>query len=146
MKRPITCYNLAKNYGVQVVPVQNYWFSFGYSWDFLRANFYIIHYDFGDETQTKDLPEGVSVRGPVRIGKNVKFGKNVQLVGPAVIGNDVRINNGCYILPYTVIENDVVVDDNCMIAETVLMDFSFLPKNTKCKSSIVTEKYTLSVN
>jgi bifunctional UDP-N-acetylglucosamine pyrophosphorylase/glucosamine-1-phosphate N-acetyltransferase len=137
---------LAKQYGVQVVQVKKYWVALGYSWDLLKANQFVLKYDFGEEQRASEIPEYVSVTGTVSIGKNVVFGKNVQLFGPIVIGNDVRINDNAYILPYTVIENDVVIDEECMIADSLIMDHSFLHRDAKRRSAIVTPKYTITMN
>lgn len=137
---------LATTYQVQVVVVQQYWLALGYTWDLLKANRFLLKYDFGEEIQESAVPAGTIISGPVRIGKNVKFGKNVQIIGPVVIGNDVRINDKCYILPYTVIENNVVVEEEGMIAESLIMDGSFIHRDAKKRGAIVTPKYTFSLN
>ena len=137
---------LAQQYGVQVVPVKKYWVALGYSWDLLKANQFVLKYDFGEEKRESDIPEHVSVTGSVSIGSKVIFGKNVQLFGPIVIGNEVRINDNAYILPYTVIENDVVVDEECMIADSLITDHSFLHRDAKRRGAIVTSKYTITMN
>lgn len=137
---------LAKKYSVDVIHTSKYWFPIGFPWDLLRANFFVMHYDFEEKNPETEIPENVTVRGPVHIGKKVKFGKNIQIIGPVVIGDNVRINEGAYILPYTCLEDDVVVDDNAIVAESVVTNFSMLKKNSTTKGAIVTEKYTIAVH
>ncbi len=137
---------LAKTYGVQVVPVKKYWLALGYSWDLLKANHFVLQHDFGEEKKESEVPEGVTMTGKVMIGKNVRFGSHINILGPVVIGNDVRIGSKSYILPHTVIENNVTIDEGCIIADSLIMDDSFLHRDAKKRGAIVTPKYTISLN
>ncbi len=137
---------LAKDHPVRVVPVQNYWLALGYSWDLLKINQYVLKHDFGDVLHDSTLPEHVHVYEKVRIGKNVSFGKNVHLVGPVVIGDNVTIGNHAYILPMTVLENNVTIEDECLVAESLIMDGSYLHRDAKRRGALVLPKYTISLN
>jgi UDP-N-acetylglucosamine diphosphorylase / glucose-1-phosphate thymidylyltransferase / UDP-N-acetylgalactosamine diphosphorylase / glucosamine-1-phosphate N-acetyltransferase / galactosamine-1-phosphate N-acetyltransferase len=137
---------LIQNQEIHVERVQEYWLALGYSWDLLKANMFVLKNDFQEATIGTKLEDNTKIYEQVRIGKDCKFGKNIEIVGPAVIGNNVTIKDNCYILPYSVIENDVVIEADSIIAESLIMDEAKVQKNSKTRGAIVTPKYTIVMN
>lgn len=137
---------LTQKNDIHVERVQEYWLALGYSWDLLKANMFVLKNDFEEASIDTILKDNTKIYEKVQIGKDCKFGKNVEILGPAVIGNNVTLKDNCYILPYSVIENDVVIEEDSIVAESLIMDEAIVQKNSKTRGAIVTPKYTIVMN
>lgn len=113
-------------YNVHAQVVGDWWKDTGMPDDLLEANKLVL-----SELQPEKVPDGITARGAVKIGKNVKFGEEVILRGPLVIGDECSIENSV-IGPHvslgdnskvfsSIISNSIILD-NCDIQQVFLSD------------------------
>ncbi len=82
-------------------------FSLKYPWDLLAINKFLMKRDFaGDLNYSND---GINIKGPVVLGKFVKFLGHASIKGPCYIGNNVTIGD------YAVIRDHSSIGDGCII-------------------------------
>ncbi len=71
------------------------------------------------------------------IGSNVQILPSVELRPPLIIGNDCRIHPMAVVGPNVVIGNHVIVDRQTELAESVVLDGTYLGRNLEIKGKIV---------
>ncbi len=95
--------SLARDKPVSIIRSDGGWIPVGYPWDFLRANAFLLR--GMDPRNEGELEEGVTMKGPVYIGKGTIVKSGTYIEGPVMIGRDCTIGPHAYIRPDTFIDN-----------------------------------------
>ncbi len=110
---------------INPIILEGYWKDTGLPEDLLEANKLVL----GDLKVMSKVPDNVTTRGPVQVGRDVKFIGEVILRGPTIIGDGCTVDS-CVLGPYvsignnskmsvSVLSNSIVLD-GCDMSETVL--------------------------
>ncbi len=98
------------------------WLDVVYPWDILGLNALVLRQI--EPTLGGIIERGVSLEGPVSVGKNTIIRSNSSVIGPVVIGDGCTIGPNACILPATSIGSNVTIApltevDNSVIADDV---------------------------
>ncbi len=116
---------LSEGTTINPIILEGYWKDTGLPEDLLEANKLVL----GELKSTSVVPDNVTTRGPIQIGRDVKFIGEVILRGPTIIGDGCTVDS-CVLGPYvsigdnstmsvSVLSNSIVLD-GCEMTETVL--------------------------
>ena len=111
------------------------WLDVVYPWDILSLNGVVLRQIKANLGGT--IEDGVSLKGPVSVGKDTLIRSNSSIIGPVVIGDGCHIGPNVCILPATsigdnvaiapfsevensVIGNDVTIGPSCIIEDSVI--------------------------
>lgn len=86
-----------------------------------------------DETAT--VSPDARIQGRVRIAPGVVVGEGVLIRGPVVIGKNVKLEN-CYIGPHTAIGHDVTIK-NAEIEHSIIMEEAYIDTDKRIVESII---------
>ena len=111
------------------------WKDIIYPWDLITVN----------ATMMQTLPaatagtieKGVTIKGPVHIGKDTKIYAGTYITGPVVIGEGCEIGPNACIFPSTSIGNNTVIYPFCTIRDSVIMNNVHLGANSFLSHSII---------
>jgi len=103
--------------GVDVVKAEQ-WLPIGYPWDLLHANELFL--EAIEQKIEGTVEKGVTLKGPVVIGKNSIVKSGAYIEGPVVIGEECTIGPNCFIRGSTVIGNNSRVGNSVEIKNSVL--------------------------
>ena len=99
---------------------KNNWIDIGRPWELLDVN---EHFLKDMETDIHgEVEEGVTIHGPVFIGKNSIVRSGTYIMGPVYIGENCDIGPNTFIRKYTRIGNDVNVGNAVEIKNSIIMD------------------------
>jgi hypothetical protein len=84
------------------------------------------------------VSQGYGGRDGTSIGYNVQLPPSVELIPPLTIGNDCRFHSIAVIGPNAVIGNHVIVDSQTELADSIVLDGTYLGRNLEIKRKIVT--------
>jgi glucose-1-phosphate thymidylyltransferase len=111
------------------------WMDIVYPWDLISVNEVMIQ---GTAASTSGVIEkGVSLKGPVTIGKDTKIYSGCYIVGPVVIGDSCEIGPNACIFPSTSIGNNTVVHPFSEIRSSVIMDDVHIASNSHISHSVI---------
>jgi len=111
------------------------WMDIVYPWDLITVNESMIQ---GTAASTSGVIEkGVTLKGPVTIGKNTKIYSGCYIVGPVVIGDSCEIGPNTCIFPSTSIGNNTVVHPFSEIRSSVIMDDVHIASNSHISHSVI---------
>jgi len=96
------------------------WLDIVYPWDILSLNNTLLSQIKADVAGT--IEKGVSLTGPVSVGKATVIRSNSNLAGPVVIGNNCDIGPHVCLLPATSIGSNVVISPFTEIKNSVIGD------------------------
>ena len=96
------------------------WLDVVYPWDILSLNNTLLHQIKADMAGT--IEKGVSLSGPVSVGKATVIHSNSYLAGPVVIGKNCDIGPHTCLLPATSIGDNVVISPFTEIKNSVIGD------------------------
>ena len=96
------------------------WLDVAYPWDILSLNDTLLRQIQADVAGT--IEKGVSLAGPVSVGKATVIRSNSYLAGPVVIGNNCDIGPHVCLLPATSIGDNVVISPFTTIKNSVIGD------------------------
>ncbi len=94
------------------------WLDVVYPWDILSLNDIVIRQVKADLAGI--IEAGVSLRGPVSVGKDTLIRSNTYVVGPVVIGANCEIGPNVCLLPATSIGDNVVISPFTGIKNSVI--------------------------
>jgi len=109
---------IAQGYPISTQEADGTWLDIVYPWDILSLNDAVlrqIRANLGGTIET-----GVSVKGPVSVGKDTLIRSNSYIVGPVVIGDNCDIGPNVCILPATSIGDNVVISPFCDVKNSVI--------------------------
>jgi len=115
--------------------VASTWRDIVYPWDLITVN----------ETMTKGTVEstsgiiekGVTLKGPVTVGKDTTIYAGCYITGPVVIGEGCEIGPNACIFPSTTIGNNTVVHPFSEIRSSVIMDNVHIASNCHISHSVI---------
>jgi len=111
------------------------WMDIVYPWDLISVNEVMIQ---GTAASTSGVIEkGVTLKGPVSVGKDTKIYSGCYIVGPAVIGDSCEIGPNACIFPSTSIGNNAVVHPFSEIRSSVIMDDVHISSNSHISHSVI---------
>lgn len=96
------------------------WLDVIYPWDILNLNAAIL-----GQIQARSggtIEAGVSLKGPVSVGKETVIRSNSYIVGPVIIGDGCEIGPNVCILPATSVGNNVVISPFTTLKNSVIGD------------------------
>jgi len=99
------------------------WMDVGYPWDMLDANATLMQRIDAENNGTVD--EGVTIRGPVKIGEGSIIRTGTYIEGPCMIGK------GCLIGPHAYIRGPASIGDDCHIGHCTEIKNSIIMAGTK---------------
>jgi UDP-N-acetylglucosamine diphosphorylase / glucose-1-phosphate thymidylyltransferase / UDP-N-acetylgalactosamine diphosphorylase / glucosamine-1-phosphate N-acetyltransferase / galactosamine-1-phosphate N-acetyltransferase len=99
---------------------ENKWIDIGRPWELLDVNEHFLK-DLETEIQG-DVEEGVTIHGPVFIGKNTIVRSGCYIMGPVYIGENCDIGPNSFMRKYTSIGNHVSVGNAVELKNSIIMD------------------------
>jgi len=113
----------------------NMWKDIIYPWDLIHVNATMIQ-QFPSKT-AGTIEKGVTIKGPVHIGKDTTIYAGTYIAGPVVIGEGCEIGPNACIFPSTTIGDNSVIHPFCTIRDSVLMNDVRLGSNCFFAHSII---------
>ena len=111
------------------------WMDIVYPWDLISVNEVMIQ---GTAASTSGVIEkGVTLKGPVSVGKDTKIYSGCYIVGPVIIGDSCEIGPNACIFPSTSIGNNTVVHPFSEIRSSVIMDDVHIASNSHISRSVI---------
>jgi len=111
------------------------WMDIVYPWDLITVNETMIQTTH--EYTSGTIEKGVTIKGPVCIGKDTKIYAGCYIVGPAIIGDSCEIGPHTCIFPSTSIGNNTVVQPFSEIRSSVIMDDVHIASSAHISHSII---------
>jgi glucose-1-phosphate thymidylyltransferase len=111
------------------------WLDVVYPWDILRLNDVALNQI--SLTIRGTVERGVSIKGPVSIGKDSVVRSNTYIVGPALIGENCEIGPSVCILPSTTIGDNVIVCPFTQLKNSVIGSNVYLGSGSTLEDSIL---------
>jgi len=111
------------------------WMDVGQPWDLLEANARALS---GLASSVSGVVEdGVSIHGPVHIGKGARIRSGAYIEGPVYIGPDSDIGPNCYIRPCTSVGASVRIGNACEVKNSIVMDGSHIAHLSYVGDSVI---------
>jgi UDP-N-acetylglucosamine diphosphorylase/glucosamine-1-phosphate N-acetyltransferase len=111
------------------------WMDIVYPWDLITVN-EVMTQGIGASTSGV-IEKGVTLKGPVTIGKDTKIYSGCYIVGPVVIGDSCEIGPNACIFPSTSIGNNTVVHPFSEIRSSVIMNDVHIASNSHISNSVI---------
>ena len=99
---------------------KNKWIDVGRPWELLDVNEHFIS-EMEEEIQG-EIEEGVTIHGPIILGKNSIIRSGTYIFGPVFIGEECDIGPNSYLRKCTYIGNNVNVGNAVEIKNSIIMD------------------------
>ena len=120
------------------------WWDAIYPWDILNMNGRAM--DFRGQVVKGHLEEGVTLKGPVHIGKGSRIRSGCYIEGPVHIGKGCDIGPYVTIYPGTSIGNEVQIEPYTFISGSVIYDAVSIGSHCHLSRSLAGRNVTLSSN
>jgi UDP-N-acetylglucosamine diphosphorylase/glucosamine-1-phosphate N-acetyltransferase len=111
------------------------WMDVVYPWDLITVNETLLKETVSSTSGV--IEKGVTIKGPVSIGKDTKIYSGCYIVGPAVIGDNCEIGPNACIFPSTTIGNNTVLHPFSDIRNSVFMGDTHLASNSHISHSVI---------
>jgi bifunctional UDP-N-acetylglucosamine pyrophosphorylase/glucosamine-1-phosphate N-acetyltransferase len=98
----------------------NKWIDIGRPWELLDVNEHFLK-DLETDIQG-EVEDGVTIHGPVFIGKNSVVRSGCYIMGPVYIGEDCDIGPNSFMRKYTSVGNNVSVGNAVELKNSIIMD------------------------
>jgi len=98
----------------------NRWIDIGRPWELLDVNEHFLK-DLETDIQG-EVEEGVTIHGPVFIGKNSVVRSGCYIMGPVYIGENCDIGPNSFMRKYTSVGNNVSVGNAVELKNSIIMD------------------------
>jgi UDP-N-acetylglucosamine diphosphorylase/glucosamine-1-phosphate N-acetyltransferase len=96
------------------------WIDIGRPWELLDVN---EHFISGMKEKIRgEIEKGVTIHGPIILGKNSIIRSGSYIFGPVFIGDDCDIGPNCYLRKYSYLGNKVNVGNAVEIKNSIIMD------------------------
>lgn len=116
---PTVLQTLLADRKVRAVRATGDWLDVVHPWDLLDVNAHVLG---RQEEAAPDVPDGVTVQGPVTIGEDTTLHPGVVIQGPATIGAGCEVGPHSVIQPSTTIGDNVTIGAHSLVRHSVLMD------------------------
>jgi len=111
---------IAQGYPINALETDGTWLDVIYPWDILSLNDAVLRQVQASLGGT--IEAGVSLKGPVSVGKDTVIQPNSYIAGPVVIGDSCDLGPNVCILPATSLGNNVVISPFTEIKNSVIGD------------------------
>jgi len=111
------------------------WMDIVYPWDLITVNETMTQTT--SEYTSGTIEKGVTIKGPVAIGKDTKIYAGCYIVGPVVIGDSCEIGPHACIFPSTSIGNNTVVHPFSEIRSSVIMNDVHIASTAHISHSVI---------
>lgn len=111
------------------------WMDVIYPWDLISVNASLLHTT--PKSIAGTIEKGVTIKGPVSIGKNTVIYSGCYLVGPVIIGEDCEIGPNVCLFPSTAIGNNAVIHPFSEIRNSVIMNDVHIGSHSLLSHSII---------
>ncbi len=98
----------------------NKWIDIGRPWELLDVNEHFLK-DLETDIQG-EVEDGVTIHGPVFIGKNSVVRSGCYIMGPVYIGEDCDIGPNSFMRKYTSVGNNVSIGNAVELKNSIIMD------------------------
>jgi len=131
--------------GIQIKTVNaELWMDIIYPWDLIYVNEFMTH--FTPSSINGVIEKGVSIKGPVSVGKDTTIYSGCYIVGPVSIGEGCEIGPNACIFPSTTIGNNSVIHPFSEIRNSVILDDTHIGSNSFVSHSIIGRGCSLGNN
>ena len=96
------------------------WMDVGRPWELLKCNKDFL--EKMEESIEGEIEEGVTIHGPIHLGKKSIIRSGCYIEGPVFIGDDCDVGPNTYLRPYTCLCNNVSVGNAVEIKDSIIMD------------------------
>lgn len=127
---------------------EGYWIDVGTIENYKKANFDAINLRFGNndlknDTISSKIYRNISIQRNLITGKDVVFGKGVEVKG------NVIIDDGCYIGSGTIIQDTVLfkrimIGENCYISQSIIGNCVLIEDNCRIENCAIADSSRLS--
>lgn len=111
---------MSENKIILGIKSDNKWIDVGRPWELLDVNEYFIEQI--EDSIEGELEEGVTIHGPIVLGKNSIIRSGTYILGPVFIGEGSDIGPNSYLRKYTYLGNNVNVGNAVEIKNSIIMD------------------------
>ena len=132
---------LQKGESIAAIETDQPWLDVIYPWDILSLNSAIL--DKKLAANNGIVESGVSLSGPVSIGRGTIIRSNSYLQGPIVLGNNCEIGPYACILPSTTLANDVKIAPFTRIKNSVIGDNVTIGSGSEIEDSVIANNCNL---
>ncbi len=121
---------------------KNNWIDIGRPWELLDVNEHFLK-DLKTDIQG-ELEEGVTIHGPVVIGKGTIIRSGTYIMGPVYIGENCDIGPNTLLRKYTSLGNNVNAGNAVEIKNSIVMDHTNINHLTYVGDSIIGSKCNIA--
>lgn len=120
----------------------NKWIDIGRPWELLEVNEYLLSKIKGKIDG--EVEKGVTINGPVILGKDSTIRSGSYIQGPVYIGENCNIGPNCYLRKYTSLGNDVRVGNAVEIKNSIIMNNTNINHLSYVGDSIIGDKCNIA--
>jgi UDP-N-acetylglucosamine diphosphorylase/glucosamine-1-phosphate N-acetyltransferase len=113
------------------------WVDLSYPWDLLRANEAMMPGLAAENLG--EVEPGVTIKGPVTIGRKTVVRTGSYIEGPVIIGEDCRIGPNCYIRACTTVGNNCHIGAAVELKNSIIMNRTAVPHLNYVGDSVIGE-------
>jgi UDP-N-acetylglucosamine diphosphorylase/glucosamine-1-phosphate N-acetyltransferase len=113
------------------------WVDLSYPWDLLRANEAMMPGMAAENLG--EVEPGVTLKGPVSIGRNTVVKSGSYIEGPVIIGEDCHIGPNCFIRACTTIGNGCHIGAAVELKNSIIMNHTAVPHLNYIGDSVIGE-------
>jgi len=125
---------LIREHRLHAFPLSS-WMDVGYPWDLLDANLALMSGLVSENQGT--IEPGVTIDGPVVVGKGSIIKSGTYIEGPCIIGENCRIGPHAYIRGSTSIASDCHIGHCTELKNSIIMDGTKIPHFNYIGDSII---------
>jgi UDP-N-acetylglucosamine diphosphorylase/glucosamine-1-phosphate N-acetyltransferase len=119
--------------------ISDWWIHIGQPWDLLEANELLLRESYDGYLVEGEVENNVTIKPPIRLGKNSILRAGTYIEGPAVIGENCDIGPNSYVRPFTSIGDKCRIGNACEIKNSIIMNRTHIPHLSYVGDSIIGE-------
>jgi UDP-N-acetylglucosamine diphosphorylase / glucose-1-phosphate thymidylyltransferase / UDP-N-acetylgalactosamine diphosphorylase / glucosamine-1-phosphate N-acetyltransferase / galactosamine-1-phosphate N-acetyltransferase len=132
---------LRQGISISTLEIDHGWSDVVYPWDILSLNAAILQEIPSGYNGT--IEPGVSLKGPISIGKRTIVRANTYIIGPVIIGNGCEIGPNVCIFPSTSIADNVVISPFTEIRNCIIGDDTNIAAGACIQDSVIDKGCTI---
>jgi bifunctional UDP-N-acetylglucosamine pyrophosphorylase/glucosamine-1-phosphate N-acetyltransferase len=113
------------------------WLDLSYPWDLLDAN--AARLAGLKARQRGKVEPGVTINGPVVIGKKTVIRSGAYINGPVIIGDNCEVGPNCYIRPATSVGDGCHIGASVEVKNSIIMNGTKIPHHNYVGDSVIGE-------
>jgi len=128
---------LSEKKKVKVISISDYWFDFGYPWDALKINQFLL--ENMEEYRKGKVEPYTILKGKVIIEETAEIKSGSYIEGPVYIGKNVKIGPNCYIRAGTSLSDNTKVGAASEVKNSIIMPGTKVPHHNYIGDSVIGE-------